>query len=222
MNTKQAQAESPADDHNLDEIATNAAQGDSSAFATLYQHCNKYVMKVALHVVRRHEDAEDVAQSVWSKLVLRLGQYPREVHFTTWLYRVVTNAAIDHTRRVQARRELPLNAVADADETASQHTGARSHRAATDQELDLLQRLIREELTRALEDLRHKHTLRAQCFELHYLQELRVGEISAQLHLSEGTVKSHLYYSRKCLVENHPVLLDLYFAVEERLGRIRP
>jgi RNA polymerase sigma-70 factor (ECF subfamily) len=221
MTTKQAQAESAADDRKLDEIATNAAQGDSSAFATLYQHCNKYVMRVALHVVHRHEDAEDVAQSVWSKLVLRLRQYPREVHFTTWLYRVVTNAAIDHTRRGQARRELPLTAVT-AEEATSHHAGTRSHGAATDQELALLQRLIREELTRALEDLRHKHTLRAQCFELHYLQDLRVGEISAQLHLSEGTVKSHLYYSRKCLVEDHPVLLDLYFAVEERLGRIRP
>jgi RNA polymerase sigma-70 factor (ECF subfamily) len=222
MTTKQARADSPADDHNLDEIATNAAQGDSSAFATLYRHCNNYVIKVALHVVHRHEDAEDVAQSVWTKLVLRLRQYPREVHFTTWLYRVVTNAAIDHTRRGQARREFPLNATADADDAASHHSGSRSHTAATDQELDLLQRLIQEVLTRALEDLRHKHMMRARCFELHYLQELRIGEIAAQLHLSEGTVKSHLYFSRKCLVEDHPVLLDLYFAVEERLGRIRP
>lgn len=219
--TKQPRADSPADDQNLDEIATSAAQGDSTAFATLYQHCNNYVIRVALHVVHRHEDAEDVAQSVWSKLVLRLQQYPREVHFTTWLYRVVTNAAIDHTRRGQARREVPLNAVADADDAASQQTGSRNHRAATDQELALLQGRIREELTRALEELRHKHTLRARCFELHYLRELSVVEIAAQLHLAEGTVKSHLYYSRKWLVEDHPVLLDLYFAVEERLGKIR-
>ena len=222
MSTKQARANAPTDDDDLDEIATNAAQGDSSAFATLYQHCNKYVLRVALHVVHRHEDAEDVAQGVWSKLLLRLRQYPREVSFITWLYRVVTNAAIDHTRRGQARRELSLNAVADADDAACHHTGSRGHSAAADQEISLLQRFIREELGRALEDLRRKHTLRARCFELHYLEELRIDEIAAQLHLSEGTVKSHLYYSRKCLVENHPVLLDLYFAMEERLGRIRP
>ena len=221
MSTKQARADAPTDDDDLDEIATNAAQGNSSAFATLYQHCNNFVLRVALHVVHRHEDAEDVAQSVWSKLVSRLRQYPREVHFTTWLYRVVTNAAIDHARRGQARHEVPLNTVDDAGD-ASHHTGKRSHRASTDQELDLLQRRIQEELARALNDLRHKHTLRARCFELHYLQGQQVGEIAAQLHLSEGTVKSHLYYSRKCLVEDHPVLLDLYFAVEERLGRIRP
>jgi RNA polymerase sigma-70 factor (ECF subfamily) len=209
MATKHAGTDSTADDQKLDELASRAAQGDSSAFAALYQECNDYVRKVALQVVRRPEDAEDVAQIVWSKLAGRLGQYPREVRFTTWLYRVVTNAAIDHARRGQSRRELPLDAAADA-------------QASTDQELTLLQQHLRQELARALEGLRSRHELRARCFELHYLQELPVGEVAAQLRLSEGTVKSHLYYSRKRIVEDHPVLLDLYFALEERMGRRRP
>jgi len=207
--TKQTRTDSPADEQHLDELAARAAQGDSSAFATLYQECNNYVRKVALSVVHCPEDAEDVAQSVWSKLSGRLEQYPREVRFTTWLYRVVTNAAIDHTRRGQSRREVSLEAAADA-------------HAATDQELSLIRRQLREELARALERLRNRHELRARCFELYYLQELPVSEIAAQLRLSEGTVKSHLYYSRKRLVEDHPVLLDLYFALEERLGRRQP
>jgi RNA polymerase sigma-70 factor (ECF subfamily) len=209
MATEQARTDSPADDQQLDELAARAAQGDSSAFAALYQQCNNYVRKVALRVVHSPEDAEDVAQSVWSKLAGHLEQYPREVRFTTWLYRVVTNAAIDHARRGQARREAPLEAAAEA-------------QVATDQERSLLRQRLREELARALEGLRTRHELRARCFELHYLQELSVGEVAAQLRLPEGTVKSHLYYSRKRLVEDHPVLLDLYFALEERLGRCRP
>jgi RNA polymerase sigma-70 factor (ECF subfamily) len=207
--TKQTRTDSPVDEQHLDELAARAAQGDSSAFAMLYQECNNYVRKVALGVVHRPEDAEDVAQSVWSKLSGRLEQYPREVHFTTWLYRVVINAAIDHTRRGQSRREVPLEAAATA-------------HAATDQELALIRQQLREELARALERLRNRHELRARCFELYYLQELPVSKIAAQLRLSEGTVKSHLYYSRKRLVEDHPVLLDLYFALEERLGRCQP
>jgi RNA polymerase sigma-70 factor (ECF subfamily) len=209
MATEQARTDSPADDGQLDELAARAAQGDASAFTELYLRCNGYVRKVALQVVRRPEDAEDVAQSVWSKLAVRLEQYPLEVRFTTWLYRVVTNAAIDHARRGQVRREVPLEVVAGA-------------QAATGQELALLQQRLRTELARALEELRSRHELRARCFELHYLQELSVGEVAAQLGLPEGTVKSHLYYSRKRLVEDHPVLLDLYFALEERLGGRRP
>lgn len=209
MSTEQARADATAEDEQLDEIAARAAQGDSSAFALLYQRCNGYVRKVALQVVRRPEEADDVAQVVWSKLAGRIQQYPPEVHFTTWLYRVVTNAAIDHVRRGQSRRETPLEAAADV-------------QAPADQELNLLQQRLREELARALEELRGRHALRAQCFELHYLQERPVSEVAARLRLSEGTVKSHLYYSRKRLVEDHPIILDLYFAVEERLGRRRP
>ncbi|MET0623610.1 MAG: sigma-70 family RNA polymerase sigma factor [Pyrinomonadaceae bacterium] len=209
MATEQARTDSPADDGQLDELAARAARGDAAAFTELYQRCNSYVRKVAQHVVRRPEDAEDVAQSVWSKLAVRLEQYPREVRFTTWLYRVVTNAAIDHARRGQARREMPLEVAADA-------------QASADQELALIQQRLRRELARALKELRGRHELRARCFELHYLQELSVGEVAAQLGLPEGTVKSHLYYSRKRLVEDHPVLLDLYFALEERLGGRRP
>jgi len=204
MATKQARTDSPADDQQLDELAARAAQGDSAAFAALYQQCNDYVRKVALQVVRRPEDAEDVAQIVWGKLAGHLQQYPREVRFTTWLYRVVINAAIDHARRGQARREAPLEAVADA-------------RSGNDQELALLRQRLRKELAQAFEGLRRAHPLRARCFELHYLQDVPVGEVAALLRLPEGTVKSHLYYSRKRIVEDHPVLLDLYFAVEERL-----
>jgi RNA polymerase sigma-70 factor, ECF subfamily len=209
MATKQARTDSPADDEQLGELAERAAQGDAAAFTALYQQCSEYVRKVALQVVRHPEDAEDVAQSVWGKLARNLQQYPREVRFTTWLYRVVVNAAIDHARRGRARRETPLEAVADL-------------RAGNDQELDLLQQRLRKELARALEELRSHHALRARCFELHYLQEVSVGEVAALLRLPEGTVKSHLYYSRKRLVEDHPVLLDLYFAVEERLRGRRP
>lgn len=217
MTTERAPAESPADDHELDEMATRAAQGDASAFAALYQHCNNYVKKVARRVAGSHEDAEDVAQNVWSKLAPRLRQYPPEVRFTTWLYRVVTNAAIDHKRRGQSRREAPLD---DAQEPGARP--ARAHDYGAHQELDYLRKRIREELDRALKVFRRRHALRAQCFELHYLREMTVGEIAARLGLSEGTVKSHLYYARKFLVEEHPILLELYSDVEERLGRSRP
>jgi RNA polymerase sigma-70 factor (ECF subfamily) len=221
MTAKQVRADSAADEQQIKEVVARAAQGDPFAFATLYERYHSYVIKTAFYILRRQEDAEDVAHNVWRKLLLHLEQYPREVRFSTWLYRVVCNEAIDHMRRARADRQVQLDAFAEQEATTLSAQAAR-HRPAPDQEIDFLQTRIREELMRALELLQLQHSLRARCFALHYLQEMSVGEIVDQTHLSEGTVKSHLYYARKYLMQEHPILLDLYYALQEKLGKSRP
>lgn len=216
--TAQMHGRSAENERQIQAVVLLAAQGDPSAFAALYDRYQDYVRNIAFHILHHHEDAEDVAQDVWRKLLLQLEKYPSEVRFSTWLYRVVCNEAIDHTRRSRSNRQVP----ADADhehqaEALLEQTS--SYNFVPDQEIDFLQTRIREELTRSLERLQIQHQLRARCFALHYLQEMPVGEIAAETHLSEGTVKSHLYYARKYFQQEHSVLFDLYFALQEKLGK---
>lgn len=222
MTVRQAYASSAEDEQQIQEVVLCAARGDASAFETLYERYHDYVRNTAFHILHNHEDSEDVAQNVWRKLLLHLEKYPSEVRFSTWLYRVVCNEAIDHTRRVSAYRRVHADAFADEQDATSLQAQSPAYNAAPDQELDLLQTRIREELSYFLERLQIQHPLRARCFALHYLQGMSVDEITEETRIAAGTVKSHLYYGRKYLSEEHPILFDLYMAVQEKVGKSRP
>jgi RNA polymerase sigma-70 factor, ECF subfamily len=205
------------EDWNPEALAVKAAGGDAEAFGALYERYNSYVKRTAGRVLRRQEDAEDVAQTVWSKLLTHLGQYTPEARFTTWLHRVVTHAAIDHTRRT--RREQLVLVEPDDDRPADHPASGSIHAVPIDQELEYLQKRIASELERAMARLAGRGEARAKCFELYYIREMSVREIGERLGLSEGTVKSHLFYCRREIAENHPALEDLYHALQAKVGR---
>jgi RNA polymerase sigma-70 factor (ECF subfamily) len=204
-------------DWNPEDAAVRAAAGDSEAFGALYERYNAYVKRTARRVVSRPEDAEDIAQTVWSKLLTQLGHYSPEARFTTWLHRVVTHAAIDHTRKNRRERQVFVEPGAEQSEDFDHGHGVRA--VPVDQELEYLQRRIASELESALARLRARGAARAVCFELHYGRELSVREIADKTGIAEGTVKSHLYYCRREIAESHPLLEDLYQALQAKIGR---
>ena len=204
----------------IQEIVVRASQGDPTAFRTLYERFDDYVKNTAFHLLHNREDIEDVAQNVWRKLLVNLNKYPAaEVRFSTWLYRVVCNEAIDHARRSRSDRRVDLDAVSD--EQQSEYSSS-VERTTPSQELDFLHRRVREEFFRFHDELTLRHPVRARCFAMRYFQDVSVDEIAAETKISIGTVKSHLYYARQYLMEEYPQLLELYKAVRERLDKNRP
>jgi RNA polymerase sigma-70 factor (ECF subfamily) len=153
---------------------------------------------------------------VWIKLVRGIRHYTPEARFTTWLYRVVTHAAIDHLRKRARDAQVPD---AGADGEPGVEAVAAPRLDPLDQELEYLRRRIAAELERAERALAESNAARARCFHLYYLREMTVRDISDALRLSEGTVKSHLFYCRRFIAENHPLLGELHLAIEERLGK---
>jgi RNA polymerase sigma-70 factor, ECF subfamily len=206
----------------LQEVVLRAAQGDPAAFSALYECFGDYVRNTAFHILHNSDDTEDVAQNVWRKLLLNLDKYPSEVRFSTWLYRVVCNEAIDHARRSRVGRQVALDALGDDHRNTILHYDSKQDRTSPNQELDFLHTRVREELSNFLNELTLRHPQRARCFAMRYLQDLSINEIAAETEMSVGTVKSHLYYARQYLTEEYPLLFDLYLAVQERLDRNRP
>ena len=140
--------------------------------------------RVAYGVLRRREDAEDVAQEALARAFRNRGRLRDRAAFRAWLVRITWRLALDH-RRADQRRERREQAaarpvpVADAEDLA----------AATEE---------RTRLWQAIDALPEKLRL---VLVLGALQEHDVREVAALLGLPEGTVKSRLHLARRRLAE---------------------
>ena len=83
-------------DHDL---IRRAQQGDERAFEDLVLRNQQRAWRVARNLVPTDEDAQDLAQEAFVRVYKNLANFDFDHGFTTWLYRIVTNLAIDHLRR---------------------------------------------------------------------------------------------------------------------------
>lgn len=86
-----------------EDLALAAAGGDRAAFAALVGRHYDRIFGLAFRLTGRRAEAEDLAQDVCAALPRRLAGFRGEARFTTWLYRVVVNAAQDLRRRQEVR-----------------------------------------------------------------------------------------------------------------------
>lgn len=167
------------------ELIRRAKKGDADAFRLLVEEYQTAVYRLALRMCGE-SGAEDAAQEAFVAAWRGLPRFRGECRFSTWLYRLTTNAAIDYLRREQKQRtdgdldDLPL-----ADDSPSPQEQAE--RSETQQRV-----------RKALAALSEEHR---QILLLRYMQELDYGEIAQALHISEGTVKSRINRAKARLRE---------------------
>lgn len=167
------------------ELIRRAKKGDADAFRLLVEEYQTAVYRLALRMCGE-SGAEDAAQEAFVAAWRGLPRFRGECRFSTWLYRLTTNAAIDYLRREQKQRtdgdldDLPL-----ADDSPSPQEQAE--RSETQQRV-----------RKALAALSEEHR---QILLLRYMQELDYGEIAQTLHISEGTVKSRINRAKARLRE---------------------
>ena len=110
--TFDAPASPRSDDPSVDELALAASAGDVEAVGRLYDALVGPIYRYVAVRLRRREDAEDVTQLVFERIV---GALPRYRHdgkpFAAWAFRIARNAVIDHQRRL--RPTEPLGAIAE-------------------------------------------------------------------------------------------------------------
>jgi RNA polymerase sigma-70 factor (ECF subfamily) len=75
-----------------------AAGGDEDAFRVLVERHSRSVFRMAFRITGSAEDAEDVVQDTFVKAYQQLARFESRSHFSTWLYRIGFNCAIDHLR----------------------------------------------------------------------------------------------------------------------------
>src|SRR5262245_36170070 len=81
------------------ELIRAAQRGEERAFAELVQRHEERAVRVALALIANREDARDLAQEAFLRVFRNLERFDFQHEFTTWLYRIVTNLAIDLLRK---------------------------------------------------------------------------------------------------------------------------
>jgi RNA polymerase sigma-70 factor, ECF subfamily len=105
VGTKVPQLPGASSLRDLDEMIAAACEGDRIALNRLLADARPRLVAVAMRIVRDRDDAEDVVQEALLKVCRSLTRFEGRSAFSTWLHRIVVNAALDRLRRHQARRE---------------------------------------------------------------------------------------------------------------------
>lgn len=185
----------------LDEraLVAEAQAGNRSAFERLVQRYDRDVLRLALNLMKRPEDARDVYQEAFLKVYRNLHRFRFECSFYTWLYRIVTNVCLDHLRRRQARPEdqaPEVNPGRHEDGLTDFFERQREHRPALDPERRLFGKEIQARVALAMERLSPRERI---VFEMKHYQGLKLRAIGDALGTTEETVKNSLFRATRKL-----------------------
>ena len=163
-------------------------EGFEVAFEALYQRYRDRVYSIAFRIVGSAADARDVVQEGFSLLFRKIGTFRFDSLFSTWLFRLVVNCAIDHKRqrknRPNSHRGTPARSgteFAESEEPADPATISPFEVAASAE--------LGEHVHHCLQKLSPK--LRA-ILVLRYLESMSYEQLADTLGLAMGTVKSRL------------------------------
>jgi RNA polymerase sigma-70 factor, ECF subfamily len=179
-------------------LVQHAQAGSRAAFEELVRRYDRDVLRLAVNLMKRTEDARDVYQEAFLKVYRNLHRFRFECSFYTWLYRIVTNVCLDHLRRRQARPEdqAPETYAAQEDGGTDFFERQREHRATLDPERQLLGLEIKTRLASAMERLSPRERV---VFEMKHYQGLKLRAIGDALGTSEETVKNSLFRATRKL-----------------------
>ena len=180
--------------------------GDREAFDLIFRKYKGLVLNLAFRFLGQREAAEDVAQDVFIKIYEKKVKVSRGAKFSTWLYRVTVNAALDAARKrkflkfsLDERKETQGDSKETfAEALADPHPGPTPGEALADTEMKTI---LRREIDRLPEKLKAP-------ILLYQFENTPYEEIAAILGISTKAVERRLYHAKSILREKLSKLIE--------------
>lgn len=179
------------------ELVQKALDKDQLAYAELMERYRESIYFMLLKMVNNKDDAEDLTIEAFGKAFKRLKQYTPQFAFSTWLFKIASNNAIDFIRKKRIK-------AMSLDSGFRNEDGDDMQISVTDDKPDPIEALQKKERVERMREVvtRLKPRYR-QLIELRYFKEYSYDEIAEELDLPLGTVKAQLFRAREFL---HQVL----------------
>jgi RNA polymerase sigma-70 factor (ECF subfamily) len=175
------------------DVFTLAQQGREVAFRELIRRYERPVFSLVYRMCRDRTMSEDLSQETFIRVLNHIDKYDPAFKFSSWLFKIANNLAIDHLRR---RRVPTISMNGAPDATTASQIEATSFELASHGEsaLDVLEA---KELGSAIEQAiaRLRPEYRA-CIMLRHVEDRSYEEIAATLDLPLGTVKTYIHRAR--------------------------
>jgi len=166
--------------------------GDRDGFTQLVARYEKRVINYVYRITHRYEDAHDLAQEIFVKVFLALDRYDPKYQFSTWLFRIAQNSAIDALRK-KTISEVPLTRPADEE-------GSGKEREFADEGVSPYRALKNKQLSAAIDQaVKNLPPDYRELIQLRHYAELSYEEIASMKKLPLGTVKNKLFRARNLL-----------------------
>ncbi len=179
------------------ELVMAARDGDEKAFVSLMRRYKDTIYFMLLKMVNNKTDAEDLTIEAFGKAFTNIHQYAPQFAFSTWLFRIASNNAIDFMRKKRALT-VPLET---SNPTDKNHILERNINLSGDNDTPE-ESFIKGQKAKILRKIVAKLKPRYRTLlELRYFKEYSYEEIAKELNLPLGTVKVQLFRSREMLFE---------------------
>ena len=174
-------------------LVARILEGDRDRFTELVKRYEKRVVNYVYRITHRYEEAHDLAQDIFVKVYLALDRYDSKYQFSTWLFRIAQNAAIDVLRK-KTISEVPLARPSEDEPNKEREfadPGVSPYRALKNKQLSAA-------IDKAVGNLPPDYR---ELIQLRHFAELSYEEIATMKKLPLGTVKNKLFRARNLLKE---------------------
>ena len=180
------------------EVVEQARDGHETAYRELIRRYQRPVFSLIYRMVRDRELAEDLSQETFVKVLNAIDRYRPEFKFSSWVFKIANNAAIDHLRRKELDT-LSLDGGPDATTAERVEATALQIGDSAESPLDELEaRELGSAIERAIGKLRPEYQT---CIILRHVEGRPYDEIADILELPLGTVKTYIHRARNELKE---------------------
>ena len=178
------------------EIMLKVKEGDDSAFSYLIEKYRRPIISFMYRMVHNSAVAEELTQEVFLRVYRSRSGYEAEAKFTTWLYRIATNLAVNHARDTKHERPELKKSLDEPDEETGLMMDVADSRMNVEQQIVRRERLAA--IRKQVESLPERQRMAVM---MHKYQNMDYKQIADVLHLSESATKSLLFRAYETLRE---------------------
>jgi RNA polymerase sigma-70 factor (ECF subfamily) len=191
-----ARAKTRVDHRNSEEAALvrRVQAGDELAFREVVERYQAKIFSIIFGILRNHNDAEDIAQQVFSKVYFSIRNFDFRSSLLTWIYKITVNECFDYLRKRKVRK-----LVYESDMSEDEVRRVENSEPAVDRQIPMDATLARRDyivklLGRVSEEERMLLTLKE-------VEGFSVEELAAQTGMNENTIKVKLFRARQKLIK---------------------